>query len=394
MRMKLNKTGQLLLVSSASLLVAGVLTACATLTVDFVYVTSAKAAGPNNYGVVDVFEVNSESGFMRQIPTSPFPSGGRNPVADAVSPDFADLYVVNEDDNTIVQFVIGNDGKLYPQKTTNTPGIYPMAVAVSGSFLYVVDTYQPLPACSNAAPCSGSLAVYPVAKDDSLGTPAVNPALSASYWALSLPTGHIVTPTAVFASGGLVYVTAFDATTANAGYVFGFTTGSDGTLSAIPGSPWLAGTHPSAIAGDAGGNIYVTDSVKSQVITFTAASGVLTAGSSTATGNGPSAIVVDGTGYAYVANSQDATVTAFSIGNGVLKNIGSYTTGTQPVAIGIDPSLHHYLYTANFLGNNVNGFEMSATDGTLILSQNSPYTANAQPTSIAAIPHGSQTTAK
>ena len=51
---------------------------------------------------------------MRQIPTSPFPSGGRNPVAEAVSADQANLYVVNQDDNSIVQFTIGNDGKFYP----------------------------------------------------------------------------------------------------------------------------------------------------------------------------------------------------------------------------------------------------------------------------------------
>src|SRR3954452_11648734 len=105
MRMKFNKPGQLLLVSAASLGISGLMTACsqltATLTVDFVYVTSSKAAGPDNYGEVDVFEINSESGHMRQIPTSPFPSGGRNPVADAVSPDNANLYVVNRDDNTI-----------------------------------------------------------------------------------------------------------------------------------------------------------------------------------------------------------------------------------------------------------------------------------------------------
>ena len=163
MRMKFNKSGQLLLVSAASLLVAGLLTACgATNTVDFVYVTSAQAAGSNNYGEVDVFEVNLRSGFMRQIPTSPFPSGGRNPVADAVSSDYQNLYVVNQDDNTIVQFAIGSDGKLYPQNTVNTPGIYPMAVAVSGSNLFVLDTYQPLTTCSNTAPCSGSIASYPV----------------------------------------------------------------------------------------------------------------------------------------------------------------------------------------------------------------------------------------
>ena len=126
MRMKFNNPIQLLAVSAASLLAASFLSACATLTVDFVYVSSSRAAGPNNYGEVNVFEINSESGRMRQITTSPFPSGGRNPVAEAVSPDQADLYVVNRDDNSIVQFVIGNDGKLYPQNTVNTPGIFPL----------------------------------------------------------------------------------------------------------------------------------------------------------------------------------------------------------------------------------------------------------------------------
>jgi len=166
MRMKFNKSSQLLLVSAVSLLAASVMTACGTLTVDFVYVTSAKAAGPNSYGEIDVFEVNSESGFMRPIKTSPFPSGGRNPVAEAVSPDDTNLYVVNEDDNTIVQFIIGNDGKLYPQNTVNTPGIFPLGVAVGGSHLFVIDTFQPLPTCSPAAPCSGSIAVFPILTAD------------------------------------------------------------------------------------------------------------------------------------------------------------------------------------------------------------------------------------
>src|SRR5580698_7017658 len=147
MRMMLNRSSQLVLASAVSLLAAGFLTACGTLTADFVYVTSAKAAGPDNYGEIDVFEVNTESGFMRHIPTSPFPSGGRNPVAEAISTDESNLYVINQDDNSIVQFVIGNDGKVYPQNTVNTPGIFPLAEAVSGTNLYVVDTFQPLPIC-------------------------------------------------------------------------------------------------------------------------------------------------------------------------------------------------------------------------------------------------------
>jgi hypothetical protein len=62
------------------------------------------------------------------------------------------------------------------------------------------------------------------------------------------------------------------------------------------------------------------------------------------------------------------------------------------VAIGIDPSTSHFLYTANFLGSGINGtisgFELDPTAGTLVNSENSPYNANAQPTAVAAIPHG------
>ncbi len=61
--MKFSKWSQLVLVAAASLLVAALITACGTtLTVDFVFVASAKAAGANSYGEIDVFEINSESG--------------------------------------------------------------------------------------------------------------------------------------------------------------------------------------------------------------------------------------------------------------------------------------------------------------------------------------------
>ena len=395
MRMKFNKSSQLLLVSAASLLAAGLMTACATLTVDFVFVASSKAAGTNSYGEIDVFEVNSESGHMRQIPTSPFPSGGRNPVAEAVSSDNTNLYVVNHDDNAIVQFAIGNDGKVYPQNTVNTPGVYPMAVAVGGSNLFVVDTYQPLPTCSNAAPCSGSIAVYPVATTGQLGPPAANGNLN--YWPLTLPGSpkDVLVPTAVGILGTDVYVTAYDATaTPNAGYVFGFAVGSGGALAPLNGGvPFAAGTHPSAIAGDPTGSyLYVTDLAGGGVWGFVIASGHtgILPGSPFTAGDQPSAMAIDSSGkFAYVTNAQDNNVTAYSITGGALTRLGSYTTGTQPVAIGIDPSANQFVYTANYLGNNVSGFELSPTAGTLLNTQNSPYTANAQPTAVAAIPHGS-----
>jgi 6-phosphogluconolactonase (cycloisomerase 2 family) len=95
--------------------------------------------------------------------------------------------------------------------------------------------------------------------------------------------------------------------------------------------------------------------------------------------------------YAYVANGLDGSVSAYSISSGALTRIGTYAAGIQPVAMGIDPSANHFLFTANFLGSNVSDFELSATAGTLIDTQLSPYTSNANPTAVAAVPHGSTT---
>jgi 6-phosphogluconolactonase (cycloisomerase 2 family) len=403
MRMKFSRSSQLLLIATASLAAASLITACETLTVDFVFVASNKAAGSNNYGEINVFEINSESGRMRQIPTSPFPSEGRNPLAEAVSADYQNLFVVNHDDNTIVQFIIGSDGKLYPYNTVNTPGIYPLAITANKSNVFVVDTYQPLPLCSTADPCSGSIAVYPLTAATSstpigLGTPATNPAVSAQFWPLTLTganASHVIVPTAVnvLASGAYVYVTAYDSSvTPFAGYVFGFSVGSGGVLTAVPGSPFAAGDQPSAVASDAKSTyVYVTDAVRGDVLGYTVAStGALTtlSGSPYPAGNDPTGVVVDPTyAYAYVSNSTDATVTAYSMSSGVLTRIGSYATGLEPVAIGIDPSTNHFLFTVNFLDNTVSDFELSTTAGTLLDAQSSPFATSAQPVAAAAIPH-------
>lgn len=410
--MKFNKPTQLLATSAVSLLAATFLSSCSqfsqSLTVDFVYVSTAKAAGANNYGEIDVFEINSESGRMRQIPSSPFPSGGRNPVAEATSPDQADLYVANRDDNSIVQFVIGNDGKVYPQNTVNTPGIFPLALATAGNFLFVADLYQPLPTCNPAAPCSGSVAVFPILTAsqagqlspaqpaDTLGPPVANASIGTNYWPLTLPgtlASDVFVPTAVNISvGGYFYVAGYDSTTSpKVGYIFGFTVGSDGTLTAIPGFPIQTGSQPSAITSDTTGTyLYMTDASQNVAYGFQIGGGVLTplSGSPYGTGAAPSSIVVDATSkYAVVANGQDSNVTVYSIGSGALSRLSTYTTGTQPVAIGIDPNLNQYVYTANFLGNNVSGFQLNLTDGSLLNSQFSPSAANVNPTAVAAITH-------
>jgi 6-phosphogluconolactonase len=225
--------------------------------------------------------------------------------------------------------------------------------------------------------------------------------VAGKYWPLALGAStDIITPTAVnlLASGAFVYVTAYDTTVTPAqGYIFAFAVGAGGALTAVPGSPFAAGTHPSAIASDStSAHVYATDIANGVALGYTvAASGALvpmtsgTGGTNKfATGGQPSAIVINPAyPYAYVANSLDSTVTAYSVNNGALTRIATYSTGSQPVAIGIDPSTARFLYTANFLGDTVSGWELSKTDGTLLISQFSPYGSDANPTAVAAIPH-------
>ena len=169
--MKLSKSGRIALASVVSLGLGFGATACGpSNTIDYLYVTASK----QNPGQISVYKVDSEAGILYQITDSPYGSGGRNPVADVTSPNGKNLYVINHDDNTIVEFAIGTDGKLYPQQTCNLPGSYPVQLAVNpgGTYLYIVETYQPN--FSTSIPGPGGLVIFPINANGPLGGPFLN----------------------------------------------------------------------------------------------------------------------------------------------------------------------------------------------------------------------------
>ena len=416
--MKFGKVGQITLVPAIALIVATLFTACtSTLTVGFMYVATNKQTP----GQIEVYEVNSESGALRTIPTSPFPSGGRNPVAEIPSSDSKNLYVVNEDDNNVVQFGIGNDGKLYPQSTVNTPGSFPLAVALNStnSYLYGVDTLQPVAGCSLTNACPGDVFVCPINTDGSLGTPVNGTNQCTNYYPLQLKasdTATVLTPTAInlTTDGKYLYVAAFNATTSK-GYLFAYTANSDGTLTSLNGNaPYLlesqaankstpsALLEPVALASDSGSQfLYIVDKLSNQVATYTLTNGALssttpatiaTTNITAPTGNQPSAITFAGN-FLYVSNSLDSTVNGYSISSGSLTNIGTYASDTNPIAVAADPRKIGFLYTVNFLGNSLSGYQINSTSGALVNTKNTPYASSVQPTAIAGIPHGGTTTA-
>ena len=106
--MKFSELGRIALASAASVALALGIAACGqSNTIDYVFVTSSK----NNPGNVFVFRADGQSGALTRLNTI-FSSGGRNPVAEVVSPNSKYLYVVYHDDATVVQFAIGTDGKI------------------------------------------------------------------------------------------------------------------------------------------------------------------------------------------------------------------------------------------------------------------------------------------
>jgi DNA-binding beta-propeller fold protein YncE len=393
MRMKLSKFGRVALASVVSLGLGFGATACGpSNTIDFLYVTASK----QNPGQISVYKVDSEAGVLYQISDSPYPSGGRNPVADVASANGKNLYVINHDDNTIVEFAIGTDGKLYPQQTCNMPGSYPTQLAINqaGTYLYVVETYQPN--FSTNIPGPGALVVFPINANGQLGATSSLCQTVPDGTNAFFPLGNNPVSVNVLASGSFVYaVNESDAT------ISALQVGSNGVLSSI--GLFKVGTAPNAIASDPTGKfLYVTDGASNQMYGFQVQSGgsLVMMPAPFKTDNLPDAVAVDPLGlYVYVANYDGNDVSAYTIdqstGNATpVSGSVTYAVGSGPLCILIEPSEGRYIYTANFLSNTVSGLALNPATGALSAVQNTPFSAGQQPTCSAAITHNHHTLAQ
>ncbi len=388
--MKLSKSGRIALASVVSLGLGFGATACGpSNTIDFLYVTASK----QNPGQINVYKVDSEAGILYQITDSPYGSGGRNPVADVASPNGKNLYVINHDDNTIVEFAIGTDGKLYPQQTCNLPGSYPSQLTVNkaGTYLYVVETFQPN--FSLSIPGPGALVVFPINANGQLGATSSLcqpvPNGTNAFFAL----GNNPASVNVLPNGNFVY-----AVNESDGTIAAFQVGSDGVLSSI--GLFNAGINPNAIASDPTGKfLYVTDGATNQMYGFLVQStgSLVLMPKPFQTDNLPIAVAVDPRGiYVYVANFNANDVSAYSIdpstGNATpIAGSSIYAVGNGPLCLLVEPSEGRYIYTANFLSNTVSGLALNPATGGLSAVQNTPFGAAQQPTCSAAITHGNHT---
>jgi 6-phosphogluconolactonase len=397
--MKFYKLSQLFLVSILSLSAATLLTSCAIVTIDYVFLANASSVETNGDGQIQTYDADSETGALRSGAPS-LDSGGVNPIAMVTTSDYTNLYVVNQGSNNVVHFAIAGNGVL-TQKDVVTTSTTPVSVAVNtaGTYLYVV-----------SGPNPAVLTEYSLSSGTIGAVVATMPLkLYGNYNAFAtdsiIPTG-----VNVLANNNAVFVSAYDqsaynpggttTSTANPGWVFGYAVASGGALT--PGtSPYEAGVRPSALTSDPTNRfVYVTDFASNEIIGYTIQSGStldFLINGPFKTGNEPNAIAIDPRGkYIYVSNGLDSTVSAFVLDlttgtpSAAVNVTGTQlnSTDTTPVAIIVDPALGRYVYTANSIGDTISGFRLDPTTGALTSTQATPYPVGPQPSALASVPHG------
>ncbi len=420
--MKLNRWSQSILAITSAVAVGGGLVSCGTSnTIDYLYALSSK----NNPGSINGYLVDSQSGALTQIKGTPVPTGD-DPVALTIDSQGQNMYVATNLDNTVEQYGIGTDGKLYAQNSVNPSGSQPIALAVhtykNANFLFVVETYQPN--FTTLAPGPGALYVYQL-NNGAPGSPVTQTVNGAA--SLFLPLGNTPTATVVTDDGLNVYVTDLLGTTppqtgnpscgpgqgAIQGYNMQFDSSGNatGVLQPIVGSPFCAGVAPSAIAVSPeqpnSRAVYVTDSAQNQVIPYRIVTPALNGPQPTnigalttlstgpiATGVTPAGIVADPRGeYVYVANRFGPSVSGYTVNQGTnalsaLSTGGTGGTGAQPTCVIVEPALARFVYTANFVDNSISGFVLDPNTGALSATQGGFYGTSGLTSCVAATQHG------
>jgi DNA-binding beta-propeller fold protein YncE len=409
--MKLRQIGRITLAAAMTAAIVLGASACSEdYTIDYLYVTGTKGVSTSSPdGYINAYKVDNQSGSLTQMVDSPYSSGGINPVDVILSPNGQALYVLNETSSTIEVFLIGTDGKIYPQATYNLgpagkAGSYPIAGVVdpTNTYLFVLFNYQSQYSTNNTGP--GGIAIFPISGSSACPATSTNPAQwlctpltyatnATPYYPVgNKPTAIGVSPLAQIWRPSTIYTAG--------------TTVWDGTNVELATSSGTSGSGKPGWAASAGGTttdgsvtwknespiysyIYAVDQETSggQILgfLFTTASGSpsltalpgttvistpLTTTSATgyAAGVTPYAIAEDPTGrFVYVTDQASNQVVGYVVqSTGALQAMVSspFSTGQFPQGITVDPR-GEYVYVTNYNSGTVNGYAINLATGSL-----------------------------
>ena len=226
---------------------------------------------------------------------------------------------------------------------------------------------------------AGTVSAYSIATNGSLSAVPGSPVNA------PVPLGVAVTP-----DGRYLYV----ADTTGAAAVSAFSIAANGSLTPVTGSPFAAkpGTWGLAITPD-GKHLYAADAGAKDVSAYSIESnGSLSAvpGSPFAAGTGPDSLAITPNGqHLYVANEESNNVSVFSIAeDGALSTVSGspYPAGESPRAVSLTPDGKH-LYVAEQSSETITAFSIAA-NGTLAPVTGSPYAAPWDQLGVAVTPDG------
>jgi hypothetical protein len=299
----------------------------------------------------------SSSGALSALPTTTGPANSRS-----VGLEFNNLVFADTSNNSVDSFSVGlTNGTLTPIQgspfSLGTPDGGPVGIAVSPeSYLYATEPNGTIVGLTNNSEVG------------SFGIPLPGSPYPAGVAPAQIAVGE--TPNV-----GVLYASDPGDST---GGILAYTFDSSGALTPVNGSPFstLPDSDPSLVFvgsyGAVGQNVQsqfilvsLTNAGKIAVFTMNA-DGSLTAvpGSPFLAGNGPATIVEDNQNHVFVLNGTDHTVSAFNLAsNGVLTAIGSpVPVGTATAGMALGPS---QLFVADTAASEIWSLNIDSSSGAL-----------------------------
>jgi 6-phosphogluconolactonase len=414
--MKFSNVGRIALALTASLaLIVGTQSCSYNYTEAYIIVTGSQ------YNQVGSYKEDNDTGQLNQSAGGLVASGGSNPIRAILLTGGRYVYVLNQGtpsvDATgniswtganISLFSIGGDGSLSFQLSYPSQGLGSkrLALSASGTYLYVLDQYQPGSSPNSTPASTTQSAAYPC-YDSTYNV--YRPAGDITAFSIDASTGRLFliqnqqqqnsvgTPLSYFPIGcgaidlymGSSYLytaEAKDPTSGSTQVVYAYAaSATTGQLTQVPtpAQPIVGATNITAIGGSASkGYIYVLDSGTNYIFAFTpGTNGLLTALSVPSVANdaqtgGMTSLTTDSSSkYLYVTNTvalginnAQSALSVFTItpGSGqlVAATPTTYPEGAGPVCVFEDPS-KQYIYTADAGSSQVTGAAFDPNTGTL-----------------------------
>jgi 6-phosphogluconolactonase len=305
---------------------------------------------PNSDNSISGYTVDTTTGTLAPVPSSPVQSTGTGLAAVAVAADSKRVYAVNTGSNTLSPFDID-------QTTGKLTAEFNLVGVNAGPTLLAFDA-----AGQNAYVVSGgtnTMIAYPV--DSTTG-------MFNSGGGVNFAPGPAPTAIAVADSGRFVFGI-------RDGLIESYLTRLGSVSTPLLGAPTASANASSIAVHPNGLVVYVTNADASGTIqTFSVASqglqaGALSGGPSTATGSMPASVAIDPTGhFLYTANAGSNDISGFSVDpvTGALTPFagGPVGTGHHPISVTIDYS-GKFLYAVSDVDASVLTYTIDSGSGAL-----------------------------